>query len=94
MEEQTNFGVAGHVCYKVHFRRLMVLLLVLGIGQNSIVDCQFVKKKKLTDHRLIIDKFHISDHQQNFGCVMALFRLSFCLGVDMGFRSVTFAGMH
>ena len=39
-------------------------------------------------------KFDISNHPQNFGQVMAILRLSFCLYVDIGFHSITFAGIH
>ena len=38
--------------------------------------------------------FDIGNHQPNFGWVMARFRLSFCWCVDIGFWSITFAGMH
>ena len=31
---------------------------------------------------------------QNFGWIMAVFQLSFCCCVDIGFHSITFAGMH
>ena len=46
------------------------------------------------NHCKIQVKFDISNHLQNFGWVMALFRLSFCWCVDIGFRSLTFAWMH
>ena len=39
-------------------------------------------------------KFDICNHPQNFGRVMALVLLSFCWCVDIGFNSITFAGMH
>ena len=39
-------------------------------------------------------KFDIGNHLPNFGWVMALFHLSSCWCVDIGFRSITFAGMH
>ena len=39
-------------------------------------------------------KFDIGNHLPNFGWVMALFRLTFCWFVDLGFHSITFAGMH
>ena len=45
-------------------------------------------------HYKIQVKFDISNYLQNFGWVMALFRLSFCWCVDFGFGSITFAGMH
>ena len=45
-------------------------------------------------HCKIQVKFDISNHLQNFGRVMALFRLSFCCCVDIGFHSITLAGMH
>ena len=45
-------------------------------------------------HRKIQVKFDINNHPQTFGRVMALFRLKFCWRVDIGFRSITFAGMH
>ena len=38
--------------------------------------------------------FDIGNHTPNFGWVMALFLRSFCWCVDIGFRSITFAGMH
>ena len=41
-------------------------------------------------HCKIQVKFDINNHLQNFGRVMALFRLSFCWGVDIGFCSITF----
>ena len=39
-------------------------------------------------------KFNNGNHPKNFGRVMALFQLSFCWCVDIGFHSITFAGMH
>ena len=39
-------------------------------------------------------KFNIGNHLPNFGWVMALFQLNFCWCVDIGFWSITFAGMH
>ena len=39
-------------------------------------------------------RFDIGNHLPNFGWVMALFRLTFCWFVDLGFHSITFAGMH
>ena len=36
----------------------------------------------------------IDNHPPNFGGVMVLYRLSFYWCVDIGFRSITFAGMH
>ena len=45
-------------------------------------------------HCKIQVKFDIGTHLPNFGWVMALFRLSFCCCVDIGFLSITFAGMH
>ena len=45
-------------------------------------------------HCKIQVKFDISNYPQNSGWVMGLFRLSFCWCVDIGFRSITFAGMH
>ena len=42
----------------------------------------------------IIVKYRISNRLQNFGWVMALFRPSFCWCDDIGFNSITFAGMH
>ena len=45
-------------------------------------------------HCKIQVKFDISNHPQKFGWVMALFRLIFCRCVDIGFYSITFAGMH
>ena len=42
-------------------------------------------------HCKIQVNFDISDHQQNFGRVMALFRQFF---FDIGLHSITFAGMH
>ena len=45
-------------------------------------------------HFKIQVKFDISNHPQNCGQVMALFRLSFCWCADIRFRSITFAGMH
>ena len=43
-------------------------------------------------HCKIQDKF--DNHLQNFGWVIALFRLSFCCCVDIGFHSITFVGMQ
>ena len=45
-------------------------------------------------HCKIQVKFDISNHPQNFVWVMALFRLSFCCCIDIGFHSITLAGMH
>ena len=45
-------------------------------------------------HFKIQVKFDMRNHPQNFGWVMALFRFSFCWCVDIGFCSITFAGMH
>ena len=45
-------------------------------------------------HCKIQVKLDISNHLQNFGQVVALFRLSFCWCVDIGFRSLAFAGTH
>ena len=45
-------------------------------------------------HCKIQVRFDISNHLQNFGQVMALFGLSFCWYVDIGFCLITFAGMH
>ena len=45
-------------------------------------------------HCKIQVKLDISNHPQNFGRVMALFRLRFCWCVDIGFCSINFAGMH
>ena len=45
-------------------------------------------------HCKIQVKFNIVDNLPNFGWVMVLCRLSFCWCVDIGFRSITFAGMH
>ena len=45
-------------------------------------------------HYKIQVKFHIDNHLPNFGLIMALFRLSFCWCVGIGFRSIPFAGMH
>ena len=45
-------------------------------------------------HCKIQVNFDISNHPQNFGRVMALFQHSFCCCVDIGFHSITFAGMH
>ena len=39
-------------------------------------------------------KFNIGNHPPNVGWVMALLQLSFCWCVDIGFQSITFAGMH
>ena len=39
-------------------------------------------------------KFDIGNHPPNFSWVMALFQLSYCRYVDIGFRSITFAEMH
>ena len=43
---------------------------------------------------LYITVKYIGNHPPNFGWVMAPFRLRFCWCVDIGFRSITFAGMH
>ena len=45
-------------------------------------------------HSKIQVRFKIGNHLPNFGWVTGLFRLSFCWCVDIGFRSVSFAGMH
>ena len=45
-------------------------------------------------HCKIQVKFNISNYLQNFGWVMVLFRLSFCLCVDTGFHSIIFAEMY
>ena len=46
-------------------------------------------------HYKVQAKFDICNHPQTFTRVMVLFRLSFCCCVnDIGFRSITFAGMH
>ena len=45
-------------------------------------------------HCKIQVKFNISNPLQNFGRVMALFRLTFSCSADIGFHSITFAGMH
>ena len=45
-------------------------------------------------HYKIQVKSDIGNHSSNVDWVMALFRLSFCWCVDIGFRSITFAGMH
>ena len=45
-------------------------------------------------HCKIQVKFDIGNHLQNFGQVMVLFQLSFCCCVDIGFKSITFAGMQ
>ena len=39
-------------------------------------------------------KFDIGNHPPYVGWVMALFLLIFCWCADIGFRSITFAGMH
>ena len=39
-------------------------------------------------------KVDFCNHPPNFGWVMTLFQLSFCCCVDIGFGSITFAGMH
>ena len=41
-------------------------------------------------HSKIQVKFDIGNHLPNFSWVMALFRLSFCWCVDIGFRSITY----
>ena len=46
------------------------------------------------NHCKIQVKFNISNHQQNFGWVMALFWLTFCWCVGIGFCPITFAWMH
>ena len=38
-------------------------------------------------------KFDIGNHPQNFGRVIALYRLSLCCCVVVGFRSIMFAGL-
>ena len=53
-----------------------------------------LKARRRIYHCKIQVKFDISNHPQNFGWVIALFRLSFCYCVDIGFHSITFAGMH
>ena len=69
----------------------------VDIGFRSIIlqGCiDFLKVCRRIYHCIIQVKIDISNHPQNFGRVMALFRLSFCWCVDIGFRSITFAGMH
>ena len=46
-------------------------------------------------HYKIQVKFDIGNHLPNLAELrQALFKLSFCWYVDIGFRSITFAGMH
>ena len=63
---------------------------------NNLCKCALILLKvwRRMHHCKIQVRFDISNQPQNFGCVMALFRLSFCCCVDIGFHSITFAGMH
>ena len=47
----------------------------------------FTAENKINHHKIQV-KFDISNHLQNFCPVMSLFRLRFCWGVDIGFRSI------
>ena len=78
---------------------------VMALFQLSFC-CSFQRNKFLRDALIsfrlrgtlyqckIQVKFDSGNHSPNFGWVMALFRLSFCWFVDIGFWSITFAGMH
>ena len=46
------------------------------------------------DHCKVQVKFNISNHPQNLAELWSFWDLVFCWCVDIGFRSITFAGMH
>ena len=61
------------------------------LGRDALI---VLKVCKRIYHCKVQVKYDISNHPQNFGRIMALFRLSLCWCVDTGIRSITFAGMH
>ena len=101
---QVKFDISNHL---QNFGRVMALLwlsfcwcvvfvgmLILVSINNFCRDALILLKVCRIYHCKIQVKFDISNHPQNFGWVMALFRLSFCWCVDIGFPSITFEGMH
>ena len=77
------------------FDLVFVGVLILVSVQYLLQGCiDFIESlQKDVYHCKIQVKFDISNHLQNFGWVMALFRLSLCCCVDIGFHSITFAGL-
>ena len=79
------------------FNLVFVAVLILVSYQYFLHGCiDFIEsvQKDIRDHCKLQVKFDITNHSQNFGWVMTLFRLSFCWCVDIGFHSITFAGMR
>ena len=96
---QVKFDIGNH---RPNFGWVMALFRLsfcwcVGIGFWSIT-CRdaliILKVCRRIYHCKIQVKFDINNHPQKFGWAMAIFWLSFFCCVDIGFHSITFAGMH
>ena len=75
------------------FDLFLLFVSVQYLWTDALIHSNFAELYTLY-HCKIQVMLDIGNHLPNFGWVMALFRLRFCWCVDIGFWSVTFAGMH
>ena len=95
-EIQVSFDIGNHPpnfgWVLAHFRLSFCYLFLLNnFWRDALIS--FKLCRTLYQCKIQV-KINIGNHPPNFGWVMALFRLSFCWCVDIGFGSITFGGIH